>query len=64
MTTKSLTGWQARWWETLLGYNLIIVYSVGKMNPANASSHWPDYVKAPNGLCMATVLTAHCNATF
>jgi hypothetical protein len=26
MTTKSLTRRQARWWETLSGYNLYIVY--------------------------------------
>ncbi len=30
MTTKSFMGQQARWWETLSGYNLNIVNRVGK----------------------------------
>jgi hypothetical protein len=42
MTTKSLTGRQVRWWETLSGYNLNIVYREGKKNPADALSCWPD----------------------
>ncbi len=37
---------------------------MGKKNPANAPSRQPDYVKAPEGLCAATVLTACCSATF
>jgi hypothetical protein len=64
MTTKSLTGRQASWWETLSGYNLNIVYRVGKKNPADAPSRQPDYASAPEGLCAATVLMARCNATF
>ncbi len=64
MTTKSLTGRQARWWEKLSGYNLNKVYRAGKKNPADAPSRQRDYVKALEGLCMATVLTARCNATF
>jgi hypothetical protein len=64
MTTKSLTGRQARWWETLSGYNLNIVYRAGKKNPADAPSRRPDYARALEGLCAATVLTARCNAAF
>jgi hypothetical protein len=64
MTTKSLTGRQARWWETLSGYNLSIVYRASKMNPADAPSRRPDYARAPEGLCAAIVLTARCNAVF
>ncbi len=50
------------WRETLSGYNLNIVYSAGKKNPADALSRRPDYARAPEGLCAATVLTARCNA--
>ncbi len=64
MTTKLLMGRQVRWWETLSGYNLNIVYRAGKKNPADAPSRRPDYARAPEGLCAATVLTAHCNAAF
>ncbi len=65
MTTKSLTGRQACWRETLSGYNLNIVYRAGKKNPANAPSRQPGYAKAPEdpsgapeGLCAATILIA------
>jgi hypothetical protein len=64
MTTKSLTGRQARWWETLSGYNLNLVYRAGKKNPADAPSCRLDYSRAPEGLCAATVLTARCNIAF
>jgi hypothetical protein len=64
MSTKSLTSQQACWWEKLSGYNLHIVYRVGKKNPATALSCQPEYTKIPKGLCVATVLTAPCNATF
>ncbi len=64
MTTKSLTGWQAHWWETLSGYNLNIVYRAGKKNPANAHSCRPEYARVPEGCCAAAILTASCNATF
>ncbi len=64
MTTKSLTGRQARWWEMLSGYNLNIVYRAGKKNPANASSCRQDYARAPEGRCAAMILTVRCNATF
>jgi hypothetical protein len=64
MTTKSLTGRQARWWERLSGYNLKIVYRAGKKNPANAPSHRTDYARVPEGRCAATFLPAHCSATF
>jgi hypothetical protein len=63
-TTNAFTGCQARWLETLLGYSLNIVYRAGFKNPADAPSRWPDYRKAPEGCCTATVLTARCNATF
>ncbi len=64
MTTKALTGRQARWWETLSGYNLNIVYKAGSKNPADASSRQPDYGRVPEGRCTATVLTARWNAMF
>jgi hypothetical protein len=64
MTTKSLMGQQALWWETLSGYNLNIVYRAGKMNPANTPSCWPDDARVPEGRCAATILTAHCSTTF
>jgi hypothetical protein len=64
MTTKLLTGWQMRWWETLSGYNLNIVYTVGKKNPADAPSHQPDYARALEGRCAAMRPAVHCNATF
>jgi hypothetical protein len=64
MTTNAFTGRQALWLETLLGYNLNIVYRAGSKNPADAPSRWPDYGKVPEGQCAATVLTAGCNATF
>ncbi len=64
MTTKSLTGRQARWWETLSGYNLNIVYRAGKKNPADAPSRRLDYSRAQEGLCAAAVLTARCNIAF
>ncbi len=71
MTTKSLTGQQARWWVTLSGYNLNIVYRADKKNPADAPSRRPDDAKALEGpagalegLSAATILMAQCNATF
>jgi hypothetical protein len=63
MTTKSLTGWQVDWWETLSGYNLIIVYRAGKSNPADAPSCCPDYEKIAGARCAAMILTARCNTT-
>ncbi len=44
MFTKALTGRQARWWETLSGYDPDIVYRAGKKNPADAPSRRPDYM--------------------
>jgi hypothetical protein len=64
MTTKSLIGWLASWWEMLSGYNVNIVYKGDKNNPANTSSHRLDYTKALKGCCAATILTAHCNTKF
>ncbi len=64
MATKALTGRQARWWGTLSGYNLNIVYKTGSKNPANAPSGRPNYGRVPEGCCAATVLTARCNAVF
>jgi hypothetical protein len=48
----------------LSGYSLKIVYKQGKKNPANAPNRRPDYVRAPNGRCLASVLIARCSATF
>ncbi len=42
MTTKALTERQARWWETLSGYNLNIVYRAGSKNQADPPSHRPN----------------------
>jgi LSD1 subclass zinc finger protein len=64
MTTQALTGSEARWWETLSGYNLNIVYRMGSRNPADAPSHRPDYGRVPEGRCATTMLTAQCNAMF
>jgi hypothetical protein len=64
MITKLLTGRQVRWWETLSGYNLNIVYRAGKKNPADAPSRRPDYAKVPEGRCTATILIVRCSATF
>ncbi len=33
-------------------------------NPVDASSHRPDYVRAPEGRCTATTLTKRYNTTF
>jgi hypothetical protein len=37
---------------------------VGKKNPANALSCWPDYVTPSESLYAAIVLTACCNTSF
>lgn len=42
-TMKSLNGRQARWAIMLSGYDFIIVYRLGKKNPADAPSTCPDY---------------------
>jgi hypothetical protein len=57
MIAKSLTVWQECWWETLSGYNLNIVYWVGKENPADALSSQPDKATVLESLCATTVLT-------
>ena len=44
LTTKSLTGRQARWWEGLSELNLEILHQPGASNPADAPSRRPDYV--------------------
>jgi hypothetical protein len=41
--SKPLRGRLGRWWETLSGYGLEIVYSTGKTNLADGLSHRPDY---------------------
>jgi hypothetical protein len=43
MKNKPLRGRLGRWWETLLGYNLEIVYCTGKTNSADSLSRRPDY---------------------
>ena len=43
MTTKSLTARQARWAETLSGFDFEIAYRPGKKNPADGLSRRPDY---------------------
>jgi hypothetical protein len=67
MTTKSFTGWQVHWWETLLGYKLNIVYRAGKNNPANSPSRLPEHANAPgrskgalDGQSATKLLTVRC----
>ncbi|EDN08461.1 hypothetical protein HCAG_04960 [Histoplasma mississippiense (nom. inval.)] len=43
LTTKSLTGRQARWAELLSEYDFFIRYRPGRLNPADAPSRRPDY---------------------
>ncbi len=40
---KPLRGRLGRWWETLSGYDLDIVYWTGKTNSADGLSRRPDY---------------------
>jgi hypothetical protein len=49
LTTKLYTSRQACWWETLSGYNLNIVYKVGKKNTTDVPSCWLDYARVPEG---------------
>jgi hypothetical protein len=64
MTTKSLTGWQVHWWETLSGYNLNMVYRAGKKNAADAHSHQLDNARALEGRCVTIILTVRRDAEF
>ncbi len=43
MKNKLLRGRLGRWWETLSGYDLEIVYHMGKTNLADGLSCRPDY---------------------
>jgi hypothetical protein len=43
MKNKPLRGRLGCWWETLLGYNLEIVFRTGKTNSADSLSRRPDY---------------------
>ncbi len=43
---KPLKGRLGRWWETLSGYDLDIVYRTGKTNSADSLSRRPDYKAA------------------
>ena len=45
MTTKSLSGRQARWAEVLARYDFSIVHIGGKTNPADGPSRRPDYAR-------------------
>ena len=42
MTTKQLTGQQARWAEVLLEYHFIIMYCTGKENAKADALTWQD----------------------
>ncbi len=46
MKNKALKGRLGRWWETLSGYDLDIVYRTGKTNSADGLSRRPDYKAA------------------
>ena len=43
MTTKNLSGSQARWAEKLAEFDFTVEYSPGSQNPADAPSRRPDY---------------------
>ena len=43
LSTKTLRGKYARWWEILSALDLNISYRAGKLNPADAPSRRPDY---------------------
>lgn len=45
MTTKELTRRQVRWAEYLARYDFSIVFRAGTLNPADAPSRRPDYMK-------------------
>jgi hypothetical protein len=47
MKNKLLRGRLGRWWETLSGYDLEIVYRTGKTNSADDLSCRPDYKATP-----------------
>ncbi len=44
MSTKDLTGRKMKKWETLLCYNLDIVYNARKQNPTDMPSIRHDYM--------------------
>ena len=46
LTKKTLSGRDARWWETLSAYHLEILHRPGRLNPANALLRWPNYEQA------------------
>ena len=46
LTKKTLSGCDARWWETLSAYHLKILHRPGRLNPADALLRWPDYEQA------------------
>jgi hypothetical protein len=46
MKNKPLRGRLGRWWETLSGYHLDIVYQTSKTNSVDCPSHRPDYKAA------------------
>ena len=39
MTMKELTERLAQWWELLLGFQINVVWCLGKDNPADGPSH-------------------------
>ena len=46
LTKKTLSGRDARWWETLSAYHLKILHRLGRLNPADAPLRRPDYEQA------------------
>ncbi|CAA9373459.1 hypothetical protein AVDCRST_MAG94-4350 [uncultured Leptolyngbya sp.] len=48
MTTKPLSGRLIRWYQKLQEYDLRIVHRPGRLNPADAPSRRPDYIKGAN----------------
>ncbi len=59
ITTRALMGRQAKWWETLSGNDLNIVYRAGKKNPADAPSRRPDYMLGAPHAMLADASPAH-----
>jgi hypothetical protein len=43
MTVKQFNRRQARWVETMAGYNFDIMYRKGILNPADGLNRRPDY---------------------
>ena len=43
---KTLSRWDAHWWEILSAYHLKILHRPGRLNPADVLLRWPNYEQA------------------